>query len=72
MPYSPRSPHDLLAAAAVIAEADALVSIPATGAELCQTIRTTLDGRQVLPTIPPAVGSHDARAIEARSRQCSR
>ena len=47
-------PHGLLAAAAVIAEADALISTPATGAELCQTISSTLDGRQVLPTIPPA------------------
>jgi len=58
-----QSSHGLLAAAAVIAEADALVSTPANGPELCQTIRSTLDGRQVLPTIPPAVGSHDARAI---------
>ncbi len=48
-------PNGLLAAAAVLAEADALVSTAATGAELCQTIRSTLAGRQILPTIPPAV-----------------
>ena len=38
-----QSPHGLLAAA-VVAEADALVSTPATGAELCLTIRSTLGG----------------------------
>jgi DNA-binding NarL/FixJ family response regulator len=48
-------PNGLLAAAAVLAEADALVSTSVTGAELCQTIRSTLSGRQILPTIPPAV-----------------
>ena len=49
------SPNGLLAAAAVAAEADALLSTAAPDAELCQAIRSTLDGRQVLPTIPPAV-----------------
>lgn len=48
-------PNGLRAAAAVVAEADALVSRSATGAELCRTIRSTLAGRPVLPTIPPAV-----------------
>ncbi len=48
-------PNGLPAAAAVVAEADALVSRSATGAELCRTIRSMLAGRQVLPTIPPAV-----------------
>jgi DNA-binding NarL/FixJ family response regulator len=47
--------NGLLAAAAVVAEADALVNTSATGAELCQTIRSTLGGRQILPTIPPEV-----------------
>ena len=48
-----QSPHGLLAAAAVIAEADALVSTPANGPELCQAIRGTLDGRQALPMTRP-------------------
>jgi DNA-binding NarL/FixJ family response regulator len=48
-------PNGVPAAAAVIAEADALVSKRATGAELCQTIRSTLDGRSLLPMIPSAV-----------------
>jgi DNA-binding NarL/FixJ family response regulator len=48
-------PNGLPAGAAVIADVDALLGKPAAAPELCQAIRSALDGRPVLPMIPPAV-----------------
>ena len=58
-------PNCVLAAAAVIAEADALVST-SLRTQLCQTIRATLDGRQVLPTTVPAMAADLWRLTAAR------
>ena len=61
LPWPPRVvlccefPNGLAAGAAVIADADALVRKPAAAPELCHAIRSTLDGRPVLPMIPAAV-----------------
>jgi DNA-binding NarL/FixJ family response regulator len=52
--YSAFSDH-LLAAASVVARADALVSKAALGSELCDRIRDAAGGRARLPIVPPAV-----------------
>jgi DNA-binding NarL/FixJ family response regulator len=43
----------VLAAAAVVAEADAIVSKGKLGAELCDVIRSVAGGRRHLPMLPP-------------------
>jgi DNA-binding NarL/FixJ family response regulator len=46
----------LLAAAAVVAEADAIVSKGRLGADLCEAIRSVASGRRQLPLLPPRLG----------------
>jgi DNA-binding NarL/FixJ family response regulator len=43
----------VLAAAAVVAEADGMVSKSGLGSELCAAIRNVADGRPELPPVPP-------------------
>lgn len=43
----------VLAAAAVVAEADAIVSKAAVGAELCHAVRTVAEGGGDMPPLPP-------------------
>lgn len=43
----------VLAAAAVVAEADAIVSKGALGAELCHAVRSVAEGGRDLPRLPP-------------------
>jgi DNA-binding NarL/FixJ family response regulator len=43
----------VLAAAGVVAEADAIVSKGRLGAELCEAIRGVSSGRRLLPQLPP-------------------
>ena len=50
----------VLAAAAVVAEADAIVSKGKVGAELCGAIRRVAAGRKDLPRLPPRPGREPA------------
>lgn len=60
----------VLAAAAVVAEADAIVSKGKVGAELCHAVRRVAAGRRDLPRLPPHLAdslrrrlSHEEQAI---------
>jgi DNA-binding NarL/FixJ family response regulator len=60
----------VLAAAAVVAEADAIVSKGSLGSELCHVIRRAAAGERHLPALPPRLGEslrrrldHDEQAI---------
>jgi DNA-binding NarL/FixJ family response regulator len=60
----------LLSAAAVVAEADAIVSKGRLGADLCEAIRSVASGRRQLPHLPPRLGEsvrcrldHEQQAI---------
>jgi DNA-binding NarL/FixJ family response regulator len=57
-----------LAAAAVVAEADALVSKGGVGSELCSTIRVVARGEQRLPTVPLALADAMRRRLDAEEQ----
>lgn len=54
----------LLAAAAVVAEADGLVSKGGLGSELCYAIRAVAGGRSILPAIPWQLGEMLRRRLD--------
>ena len=54
----------VLAAAAVVAQADAIVSKGRIGAELCQEIRSAAAGERHLPTIPPHLAESLRRRLD--------
>ena len=58
----------LLAAAAVVAEADGLVSKGGLGSELTEAIRTVADGRAVLPTLPWRVAELVRQRLDDREQ----
>jgi DNA-binding NarL/FixJ family response regulator len=60
----------LLAAAAVVAECDAIVSKGRLGSDLCEAVRSVASGRRRLPLLPPRLGEsvrcrldHEQQAI---------
>jgi DNA-binding NarL/FixJ family response regulator len=57
-----------LAAAAVVAEADALISKGGLGAELCETIRGVADGRSRLPIVPRRLGELIRRRLDGEEQ----
>jgi DNA-binding NarL/FixJ family response regulator len=58
----------LLAAAAVVAEADGLVSKGGPGSELCDAIRRVASGRSLLPEVPWRVGELMRRRLDAQEQ----
>ncbi|HET6870977.1 MAG TPA: response regulator [Solirubrobacteraceae bacterium] len=54
----------VLAAAAVVAEADAIVSKGRIGSDLCHEIRCAAAGRRHLPAIPPRLGESLRRRLD--------
>ena len=54
----------VLSAAAVVAEADAIVSKGRIGSELCHEIRCAAAGRRHLPPIPPRLGESLRRRLD--------
>jgi DNA-binding NarL/FixJ family response regulator len=58
----------LLSAAAVVAEADALVSKGALGSELCDAIRDVADGRRRLPIMPAYVAQLMRRRLDEQEQ----
>jgi DNA-binding NarL/FixJ family response regulator len=54
----------VLAAAAVVAEADAIVSKGKIGAELCQTVRSVAWGERDLPRLPPRLAESLRRRLD--------
>jgi DNA-binding NarL/FixJ family response regulator len=58
----------LLAAAAVVAEADGLVSKGGLGSELTEAIRAVADGRAVLPTLPWRVAELVRQRLDDREQ----
>jgi DNA-binding NarL/FixJ family response regulator len=54
----------LLAAAAVVAEADAIVSKGRLGADLCEAIRSVASGRRQPPLLPPRLGESVRRRLD--------
>lgn len=54
----------VLAAAAVVAEADAIVSKGRIGSDLCDEIRIAAAGRRHLPAIPPRLGESLRRRLD--------
>ncbi len=61
--YSAFCDH-VLAAACVVADADALVSKASLGSELCDEIRRAADGLTRLPPVPPSLGESMRRRLE--------
>jgi DNA-binding NarL/FixJ family response regulator len=57
-----------LAAAAVVAEADGLVSKGGPGSELCDAIRAVAEGRSVLPTVSPPLAETLRRRLDAEEQ----
>jgi DNA-binding NarL/FixJ family response regulator len=57
-----------LAAACVVAEADALVSKGSVGAELCHAVRTAAQGRARLPAVPPALAGSMRRRLSSEDQ----
>jgi DNA-binding NarL/FixJ family response regulator len=57
-----------LAAAAVVAEADGLVSKAGVGSELCSTIRAVARGEQRLPVVPLALAAAMRRRLDAEEQ----
>jgi two-component system, NarL family, response regulator DevR len=53
----------VLAAAAVVAEADAIVSKGTVGAELCHAVRTVAAGQRDLPRLPPRLADSLRRRL---------
>jgi DNA-binding NarL/FixJ family response regulator len=54
----------LIAAAAVVAESDAIVSKGRLGADLCDAIRSVASGRRQLPRLPPRLGESVRRRLD--------
>jgi two-component system, NarL family, invasion response regulator UvrY len=54
----------VLAAAAVVAEADAIVSKGKVGAELCRAVRGVAAGRRDLPRLPPRLADSLRRRLD--------
>jgi DNA-binding NarL/FixJ family response regulator len=54
----------VLAAAAVVAEADAIVSKGKLGAELCEAIRDVASGRRLLPPLSPRLADSLRRRLD--------
>jgi DNA-binding NarL/FixJ family response regulator len=54
----------VLISAAVVAEADAIVSKGGLGAELCDAIRSVARGRQLLPPVPHWLGDALRRRLD--------
>jgi DNA-binding NarL/FixJ family response regulator len=54
----------VLAAAAVVAEADAIVSKATLGSELCDAIRSVASGRRHMPLPPPGVAESLRRRLD--------
>jgi DNA-binding NarL/FixJ family response regulator len=54
----------VLAAAAVVAEADAIVSKGKVGAELCHAVRGVAAGRRELPRLPPRLADSLRRRLD--------
>jgi DNA-binding NarL/FixJ family response regulator len=54
----------ILAAAAVVAEADAIVSKGKIGADLCQAIRRVASGHRHLPALPPRLAERLRRRLD--------
>lgn len=61
----------VLAAAAVVAEADAIVSKGSRGTELYAAIRSVARGRRVMPPVPQWLGMHCADVWIMKSRRSS-
>jgi DNA-binding NarL/FixJ family response regulator len=57
-----------LAAAAVVAEADALVSKGGVGSELCSAMRAVARGEQRLPVVPLALAAAMRRRLDAEEQ----
>jgi DNA-binding NarL/FixJ family response regulator len=57
-----------LAAASVVAEADALVSKGGVGSELCSAIRAVARGEQRLPVVPLALAAAMRRRLDAEEQ----
>jgi two-component system response regulator DevR len=57
-----------LAAAAVVAEADALISKGGLGSELCETIRGVADGRSLLPIAPRRLAESIRRRLDGEEQ----
>jgi DNA-binding NarL/FixJ family response regulator len=58
----------LLAAAAVVAEADAIVSKATLGFELCEAIRRVAGGRRHIPLLPQAVAEGVRRRLDDQEK----
>jgi DNA-binding NarL/FixJ family response regulator len=58
----------VLAAAAVVAEADAIVSKATLGFELCEAIRRVADGHRHLPLLPQAVAEGVRRRLDDQEK----
>jgi DNA-binding NarL/FixJ family response regulator len=54
----------VLAAAGVVAQADAIVSKGGLGSELCQTVREVAAGRRHLPRLPPRLAESLRRRLD--------
>ena len=54
----------VLAAAAVIAEADAIISKGSLGSELCEAVRAVASGRRLLPPLPPRLADSLRRRLD--------
>jgi len=65
--YSAFCDH-VLAAACVVADADALVSKTALGSELCDEIRLAADGLTRLPPVPPSLGESMRRRLDSEEQ----
>ena len=58
----------VLAAAAVVAEADAIVSKGRLGADLCQVVRRAAAGERHLPAIPPRLAESLRRRLDGQDQ----
>lgn len=58
----------LLSAAAVVAEADALLSKAGPGFELCDAIRSVAAGRMIMPVVPWQVGEVIRRRLDGEQQ----
>ena len=54
----------VLAAAAVVAEADAIVSKGTVGSDLCRAIRSVASGQRLLPALPPRLAENLRRRLD--------
>jgi DNA-binding NarL/FixJ family response regulator len=59
---------DILAAAAVVAEADGIVSKGRLGSALCEAVRAVLDGRSRLQAVPPWLSEAIQRRLDPQEQ----